>query len=213
MASQPMQCSTVILANGEFPTRPDLLDLLMHAERVVCCDGATEKLLESGIRRPDVIIGDGDSLSSELKTRFADRFVHVAEQETNDLCKAFRHCVASGWSGIVILGAGGKREDHLLGNISLLVDFARKGASVRMETDFGTFLPALHPGTFPAPSSHKVSIFCLDPSVPITSVGLKYPLDHLKLPLWSTATLNETTAEAFSLDFPDPSPVLLYFVR
>ena len=47
--------------------------------------------------------------------------VHVTEQETNDLNKAFRYCLANGWTDIVILGATGKREDHTLGNIGLLM--------------------------------------------------------------------------------------------
>ncbi|MDO5318144.1 MAG: hypothetical protein Q4G65_05905 [bacterium] len=50
--------------------------------------------------------------------RRAGHFVHVAERDTNDLDKAFRTVSARfrAEDGIVILGAGGLREDHFLGN-------------------------------------------------------------------------------------------------
>jgi len=57
---------TIILANGKFPTNNIPLELLLYAEQVVCCDGAAQGLLNSGIK-PDYIIGDLDSVSKEIK--------------------------------------------------------------------------------------------------------------------------------------------------
>ncbi len=111
---------TVILANGSFPRRKCLLETLRAAARIVCCDGAASALLRAGLE-PDLVVGDLDSLDPVLKKRFGKRLVHESEQETNDLSKAFRACMARGWTSIVILGAGGRREDHLLGNASLLL--------------------------------------------------------------------------------------------
>ncbi len=55
----------VILANGEYPSHPLPLQMLKNAEFVVCCDGAANEYILRG-HTPDVIIGDGDSLSSPL---------------------------------------------------------------------------------------------------------------------------------------------------
>ena len=52
----------VILANGEYPSHPLPLQMLENAEFVVCCDGAANEYILRG-HTPDVIIGDGDSLS------------------------------------------------------------------------------------------------------------------------------------------------------
>ena len=132
----PSPQNTVILANGTFPTASQPLALLDNAARIVCCDGAAIALMESG-RMPTAVIGDLDSISAELRQKLAPMTVHVTEQETNDLNKAFRYCLSQGWTDIVILGATGKREDHTLGNISLLVDFAQKVPSIKMVTDDG----------------------------------------------------------------------------
>ena len=203
---------TVILANGSFPRRKCLLETLRAAARIVCCDGAASALLRAGLE-PDLVVGDLDSLDPALKKRFGKRLVHESEQETNDLSKAFRACMARGWKSIVILGAGGRREDHLLGNASLLPLFAAAGADVRMETDYGTFLPVLKSASFRRPAGTKVSIFSFHPEMPVTASGLKYPLDKLRLPFWWCGTLNETNAPEFSLAFDGRAPLLLYFPR
>jgi thiamine pyrophosphokinase len=203
---------TVILANGSFPRRKCLLETLRAASRIVCCDGAASALLRAGLE-PDLVVGDLDSLDPALKKRFGKRLIHESEQETNDLSKAFRACMARSWRNIVILGAGGRREDHLLGNASLLPMFAAAGAAVRMETDYGTFLPVLESASFRRPVGTKVSIFSFHPEMPITANGLKYPLDKLRLPFWWCGTLNETNAPEFSLAFDGCAPLLLYFPR
>ena len=52
----------VILANGEYPTHVLPLKILEEAKFVVCCDGAANEYILRG-HTPDIIIGDGDSLS------------------------------------------------------------------------------------------------------------------------------------------------------
>ena len=203
---------TVILANGAFPRRKPLLELLRGAARIVCCDGAAAALLRHGMT-PDLVVGDLDSLPPALRKRLGRRVVRVAEQETNDLAKAFRVCMDHAWRSLVILGAGGRREDHLLGNASLLPRFAAAGAEVRMETDFGTFLPVLSSASFRRPVGTKVSVFSFHPDMPVTASGLKYPLNALRLPFWWCGTLNETAAPEFSLSFDGRAPLLLYFPR
>jgi len=208
----PASDFTVILANGSFPRRKPLLELLRTASRIVCCDGAAEALLRHGMT-PDLVVGDLDSLSPAVRKRLKDRVVRVAEQETNDLAKAFRLCMSRSWRSLVILGAGGKREDHLLGNVSLLPGFAAAGADVRMETDCGTFLPLLKSASFRRPVGTKVSVFSFHPEMPVTASGLKYPLDRLPLPFWWCGTLNETSEPEFSFMFDGRAPLLLYFPR
>lgn len=203
---------TVILANGAFPRRKSLLALLHGASHIVCCDGAAASLLRHGLT-PDLVVGDLDSLSPALRKKLGRRVIRVTEQETNDLSKAFRACMERSWRTLMILGAGGKREDHLLGNASLLPQFAAAGADVRMETDCGTFLPVLKSSAFRRPVGTKVSVFSFHPDMPVTSTGLAYPLVSLRLPFWWSGTLNVTDAPEFSLAFDGRAPLLLYFPR
>lgn len=202
----------VILANGEFPQSASAQRFIVDASTLVCCDGAAEKAVDFG-RDPDWIVGDLDSVPEALKARFRDRLVRVAEQETNDLEKAFRFCVERGWTELAILGATGLRTDHALGNISRLADFARVAPSIRLIDDFGVFRVALKSGTFASRPGEQISIFSFDPTQAITSQGLRYPLERLKLPRWSTATLNEALGDSFSLEFDAASPLLLFFAN
>ncbi len=200
----------VILANGEFPQSESAQRFIVDAPALVCCDGAAEKAVAFG-REPDWIVGDLDSVPEALKARFRERLVRVAEQETNDLDKAFRFCVERGWTELVVLGATGFRTDHALGNISRLVDFARVAPTIRLIDDFGVFQVALKSGTFATRPGEQISIFSFDPTQAITSQGLKYPLNRLRLPRWSTATLNEALGDSFSLEFDAGAPLLLFF--
>jgi len=199
---------TIILASGEYPVHPAPLRMLAEARRVICCDGAANTFCAGG-KTPDFIIGDLDSLSPELRALHANRVVHEPSQETNDLSKAFQFCVRHGWRDIVVLGAGGGREDHLLGNISLLADFAPEANAV-MATNHG-FMRAHHlsPARLKSRPGQKISIFACDPGACVNGAGFKYPLENLRLRRWWTATLNEATSHAPEIRFTN-GPIIVW---
>ncbi len=190
---------TVIIANGTFPTHPVPLNRLREADMIVCCDGAAEKLVAQGLE-PGIIIGDLDSLSTELKVRYRDILVQDSDQETNDLTKAVNWCIEAGIGEVTIVGATGIREDHTLGNISLLADYSGKVDTV-MLTDTGSFRVYDHSVTIDSSPGQQVSLFSIDPLLKVTSTGLKYPLNSLILHSWWKGTLNETSGERFTLEF------------
>lgn len=192
---------TVVLANGAFPAGEAPLEALRTAARVVCCDGAADKLLAAGME-PSWVVGDGDSISPEARARFAERCRLVPEQETNDLAKAFRFCLAQGWTGIVILGATGGREDHTLGNLSLLADFVRE-ADVRLLTDSGCFTPLIAPARLESVAGQQVSLIACDAGMRVSAEGLKYPVRDLPLSRWWQGTLNEACGASFSVSFTE----------
>ncbi|MGC9151730.1 MAG: thiamine diphosphokinase [Microbacter sp.] len=190
--------SFILLADGLFPTHPFPLEQLQHADTVVCCDGASQKLLDFG-RDPDFIVGDFDSISSEIKKRFPDRLIHHPDQETNDLTKGFQLCLQLGATNLTILGATGLREDHTLGNISLLYEYATALPTVRMMTDFGIFTVIDHSASIQSYPGQQISLFSIDASQCITSEGLKYPLLNRPLTNWWQGTLNESLSDTFQI--------------
>ena len=96
----------VILANGEYPTCPVPLTMLEEASFVACCDGAANEYISRG-HTPDVIVGDGDSLSTEYHKRFSPIIHQIPDQETNDQTKAVRYLQKRGFRRIAIVGATG----------------------------------------------------------------------------------------------------------
>lgn len=189
--------NVIVLADGDFPTSPTPLKLLSEAAFVCCCDGAAEKLIAHG-RIPDAIVGDGDSLSAAFKQKYKHIIHTESEQEYNDLTKATRYCISQGATSIIYLGATGKREDHTLGNISLLSFYKETfGIDVSIYTDYGYF-QALNAGTttFSSFPRQQVSIFNLNCTA-ISAEGLRWQPYAYKQ-LWQ-GTLNEATGTSFTI--------------
>lgn len=188
-----------ILANGRFPESGLALGYLDNSDRIVCCDGSAGKLLEYGLT-PWAIVGDLDSVPEDIKQKFEDRLFHSDDQDTNDLTKAVRFCISKGINEIVILGATGLREDHTLGNISLLADYS-DSIPVKMVTDYGVFIPVKSGEHISSWPGQQVSVFAIDKDMKISSVGLKFPLEEMELQNWWMGTLNECTGDSFSLSY------------
>jgi thiamine pyrophosphokinase len=191
--------NTVIVADGTFPEHDIPLGYLKNAGRIICCDGSAENILKAGFE-PVAIVGDMDSLSEEIAHRFRDRIFRDENQDTNDLTKAVCWCSERGYKDIVIVGATGRREDHTIGNISLLMEYITD-VKVIMVTDTGILLPFLKSSEVSSFTGQQVSLFSIDPETEITSTGLKYPLHHIKLKNWWVATLNEAMGDRFSVEF------------
>ena len=208
--------SIIILGNGAFPKEPYPLYLLDNAEGVVVCDGAMEKwLAHDASACPLAIIGDLDSLSQELKERFADILVHESEQDDNDQTKALRWVLTNHpeVSEIVFLGATGLREDHTIGNLGLLMDYPRQfdlgEHKLSMVSDFGTAFPVTDSCDLHLGEGRRISLFSADNTLRICSEGLQWPTDDVVFDAWWKATLNRTSAPIVSLHFSHPSLALV----
>jgi len=190
---------TVIVADGSFPAHEIPLGYIRNAARLICCDGSTRNIVNEGFS-PVAIVGDMDSLDDDLALKFADRLYPDGDQETNDLTKAVAWCHSKRYDDLVIVGATGKREDHTIGNISLLAEYVRT-VKVLMVTDTGFFFPAVETTEIKSFTGQQVSIFSIDGKNEITSSGLKYPLTGARISNWWQATLNESLGESFCLEF------------
>lgn len=178
----------VVLCNGDYPTHAIPLTLLKRASYVCCCDSAAVRYIDEG-NEPQAIIGDGDSLPVSYQERYAHIFRRIDEQDDNDQTKATRFCMAHGMRRIAYIGSTGKREDHTLGNIALLMRYhLQMGIDVTMITDYGYFTPVRGNARFQTFKGQQVSMFNFGCKT-LMSRGLKwetYPFDEL----WQ-GTLNE----------------------
>lgn len=189
--------SCVIIANGRFPKHEIPLSVLQKADYTVCCDGAANEYIRN-YGTPNAIVGDCDSISKENWIKHADIIYKDANQETNDLTKAVNFCVAKGIKDIAIIGGTGHREDHTLGNISLLAQYAHR-AKVKMLTNYGIFTPILSSTTFECIKGQQVSIFSIDGKA-ISSKGLLYPIQNRVFKYWWEGTLNECIDKKFTIE-------------
>ena len=200
-----------IIANGTPPRHAVPRAAFADADLRIACDGAFAAARALG-HEPNYVVGDGDSLSAADRDALGDRFVRAAEQDTNDLCKAFRFVYTmpriSDEISVALLGTTGLREDHALANIFHLVDFTAEIPDTSIITDYGTFVAVRGEQTFPCHPGEAVSVFAPLPDTSVSSRGLVWPLDGVDLaPLWR-GSLNRTAGIAFTLRAS--RPILMY---
>jgi len=124
---------TVIIAGGQAAADEICRQWADEADLIIGADGGAAKALACGLR-PDLVIGDMDSLHLEDRARLEAlgcRFVvHPRAKDETDLELALSYAVQQGTREIVILGALGGRLDHALANLLLLALSQLAGCAV-----------------------------------------------------------------------------------
>jgi len=213
-----------IIGKGDYPKTAYPLWLIDNADTVICCDGAFNTWLRKkhDVRQlPDFVIGDFDSLSQSVRSKYADILIHFEEQDDNDQTKAIKYILsdiltpADTEVQIHIVGATGKREDHTVGNMALLMEYERRfhlserGISVDIVSDYTTMFAITDTCSFDCGVGRAVSIFTPDNSLTIKSDGLQWPTDEVVFDNWWKATLNRATKDTVSLAFNHKSIALV----
>ena len=197
----------LIIANGKVLKVERIKNILYSNPSIICCDGAVEKSFAYGIE-PDVVIGDMDSIDSNLKSKLSDKIVQINNQDTNDLDKALNWLRDKDVESVTIIGADGLRDDHAMGNILLLIENSYN-YKIKMITEFGRF-DVMNTGmlddddnkysqSFHSFKRQAVSLFCIDKSIILNSEGLEYPLYNFTFTKLYDATLNVSTGENFTI--------------
>ena len=199
--SAPLINPVVLLANGEFPVHPLPKYLLDNSGTIICTDGATDKLIKYGLE-PTVTIGDFDS-TNLLEHKTAGLWVPAPDQNRTDLQKALEWCMNNNISDVTILGAGGIREDHTIGNLHIMADYREK-LYLKMVTNHATITCEHDKKTISSQPGQEISIIAIYPVESITVSDLKYPMVNEKLLPSSRAICNEALSHEFSLDTSDP---------
>jgi thiamine pyrophosphokinase len=114
-----------IVAAGELGGDGFFLEMLagMSPALVICADGGARHLAAVGVR-PDIVIGDMDSIDSATLLHYEEsgcRIVrHSQRKDETDTELALREALDLDPAQVWIWGAMGGRIDHTLANISLL---------------------------------------------------------------------------------------------
>lgn len=215
--------NVAIVCNGLFPKKEYPRHLIRTADFIICCDGALNSFLRNSkaifgeVRNPDIVIGDLDSLPANVAANYQGKIIKVSEQETNDQSKAVRYVLENlpDVSSIHILGATGKREDHTIGNLSLLMEYAReydlesRGIYIDAVSDYSSAFAITDSTEIGLGKGRRISIFCPDNSLRICSEGLEWRTDDVVFDNWWKATLNRTTKDTVKLKFSHKSIALI----
>jgi thiamine pyrophosphokinase len=119
----PADVTAVVVANGVMRDHAGVRALLAPPIKVYAADGGANWLDERGLR-PDVLVGDMDSVRPELLERLereGRRIVrHPTDKDETDTELALRVAAEDGHAALALLGAMGDRLDHSLANVAVL---------------------------------------------------------------------------------------------
>lgn len=163
------------------------------ADRVFAADGAADRLLAAG-RRPDVVIGDLDSIGGRAREILAD-VRHDPDQDTSDADKLLTLAASEGVGTITLAGAEGDLLDHVLGTLQSAL---RSPLRVRLALRQGLGWIVKGPVRFErstAPGS-RFSVVPLTVCHGVTLRGAQWPLAGATLDPFGLTSLSNRAAEA-----------------
>lgn len=175
--------AALVFANGEMRTGSMVHKWLSRIDRalVLAADGGAHVAAAYELR-PDVIIGDMDSVSpallAELEALGVQVIRHPREKDETDLELALKEAAARDCDPIVIIGGTGGRLDQALANVYLLALPELAGRTVRMVAGREEVL-LLRPGAHTLHGSPGDTVSLLPvggPAHGIRTAGLVYPL-------------------------------------
>jgi thiamine pyrophosphokinase len=184
-----MKNTVVIIAGSGIENMEFLRQRIEEAapEAILCADGGARYAHALGLT-PDLIIGDMDSLDDGLLRAFEKEGVAVARypdrKDETDTQLALTRALAMSPGEILIFGALGKRLDHTLANLGLLMMGLEKGVSIKLlAEDYEVFAVAGR-ATVSGEKGQTVSVFPWGGEARgITLEGFEYPLEDATMTL------------------------------
>jgi thiamine pyrophosphokinase len=177
----------VLFLNGDYAADPDFYRRLAgSADLVVAADGGAERLALLGAR-PDVVVGDFDSLSEERLAELAAAGVrivrHPVRKDQTDAELAAQEALRFGAGFIDIAGALGGAFDHSLGSLALLRHLAGIGVAARLVEPALSVTVAAAPRrlVLAATAGSRFSCLPLTRRAVVSLSGFDYELDHVDL--------------------------------
>ncbi|MEI8133949.1 MAG: thiamine diphosphokinase [bacterium] len=181
-----MNTSALILLHGEPPPEDLLHYFANRSPHIIATDGAAEYALECGLQL-NTVIGDMDSLNSEIRATIASKGINLiteSDQNTTDFEKALEHLIKKEIREVTVLGLTGKRSDHVLSNLSVMLRYADQFDSIKAYDIFQVhhFLTAERQWhSFNMPIGTHVSLTPLPQAQGVTTSGLYYPLRNSQM--------------------------------
>lgn len=191
----------VILANGVLPDLNAARRLLNASDRIFCADAGVRHARALGLR-PDLVVGDLDSLDPEDHQWILANGVRIQQyprdKDQTDLELAIQHGLEHGPEAILIMGALGARLDHTLGNIALLADGRLRGVPCSIDDGVEQVVLCRTSSEIHGAIGDLVSLVPWGmPAAGVRTSGLKWVLGgETLLPERSRGISNEMTAES-----------------
>lgn len=205
----------VLCANAPFfDAAADLLRATVRgAELLVGVDGGARTLRRLGLS-PQVVTGDGDSLTDDERTWFASqgaRLIPTPDQDYTDLDKALQWVRAEGATKVTVFGATGGRLDHSYSVLSALLKHAPT-LSLALVDETARYEAVV--GCWECAGEERIgrtlSLMALGRVEGITTTGVQWPLTEDWLaPGQRDGTLNRITEATVTVRAATPGLIVM----
>jgi thiamine pyrophosphokinase len=166
---------------------------------IICCDGGVRHVQYSGMK-PDVIIGDMDSIDPALLASYSTSGIkiikHPANKDFTDTELALDYALDLKPEVIFIWGALGGRIDHALANVFLLCRGQEKGIRTCLIDEYGEAFVLEKETSFTNEIGKTVSLIALSSQVTgINLTGFLYPLQDGTLAMGASRGISNVIAD------------------
>jgi thiamine pyrophosphokinase len=172
------RCCVLVLAGGDL-VLPGVRERLPHADFVIAADSGVHLAAPLGLQ-VDLVVGDFDSADPDVVAASGAAIEqHPTAKDETDLELALDAARRAGAHRIVVVGGGGGRLDHLIGNVLLLAAPAYE--NLHIEAAFGdAHIAVVHGGQEVMIDGAVGDLVTLLPvggtAQGIVTSGLEYPL-------------------------------------
>lgn len=173
-----------VLANGAWEKKWGSR-VLQEVDFLICADGGANHAFLCG-RLPDLLVGDLDSVSEDVLRWCEESGCEIVgfprEKDQTDLELALglaeKRAVQAGEREILLYGGTGRRPDHFLANLALLLAYARKGYRVRMADPVQELWVLKGRERIRGSAGQTLSLLPMSEQAVVTTEGLYYPLNR-----------------------------------
>lgn len=184
------------------PRAPQKLALdyssIQSHDLIIAVDGGYKRCLELGLK-PDLLIGDLDSIDPELLKKVPDscqKIVHPRHKNETDTQLAMLHCIREGSAEIFICNDLQGRFDHTLALISNLGEAQVNGSRATLVSDVNLVFLIERDTEFSYPQGTVISVLSATPETAFCRCrGFQYPLDGLIIPNWQSRGISNVVTE------------------
>ncbi len=164
----------LIFCNGQPPSAERIKKLLPHPRIIACADGGANKAVKLGYK-PDLIVGDIDSLDFAGADFKDAEIVRIDSQNDTDLEKTLKVLLDRGHKEFLVTAFSGGRLDHTLANLQIGYEHSKKCRIVLADDQYLIY-PASRNFESDVPRGADVSIIPMEDGTVVTTNGLAYEL-------------------------------------
>jgi len=188
----------LVLAGGRVVATPALRTAAARADLVIAADGGLRHARTLAVT-PDLLVGDLDSVGSEVLARWPDlpRDTHPRDKAALDLELALGAALERGATHLLIVGALGDRLDQSLAAVAIAEHVHRSGVDVSVDSGDACVLP-LRPNQrqhVPLPSGTVFSLLATRSDTRVSVAGARWPLHEQGLAVGSGHGVSNEAAE------------------